>query len=220
MNQNLLQSLFRILNCFLGKYIDKEIVKITAEDILKLEDSIKNILIFSLVWSIGASTDYEGRVKFNEKMRMTLAQKGYPLLQKPYYDFFYNEKTQGFEEWTNLFKDFEIKSRLQYHEIIVPTADSYRSTYMTKMLLENDYHVMLPGPTGTGKSINAYNLISSGMGEIYQYIPITFSAQTSANQTQDTIDLKLEKIRRGVYGAPVGKKYIISVDDLNMPKKE
>ena len=34
------------------------------------------------------------------------------------------------------------------------------------MLLENDFHVMLPGPTGTGKSINAYNLISSGMGEI------------------------------------------------------
>lgn len=96
-----------------------------------------------------------------------------------------------FEEWTTLFKDFEIKSKLQYHEIIVPTADSFRSTYITKMLLENDVHVMLPGPTGTGKSINAYNLISSGMGEIYQYIPITFSAQTSANQTQDTIDLKL-----------------------------
>jgi dynein heavy chain len=49
---------------------------------------------------------------------------------------------------------------------------------------------------------------------------LVFSAQTSANQTQDTIDLKLEKIKRGVYGAPVGKKYIVFVDDLNMPKKE
>ncbi len=118
-----------------------------------------------------------------------------------------------------MFKDFQIKHGLCYHEIIVPTADSFRSTYLTKMLLSNNYHVMTPGPIGTGKSINLYNLISTGMGEIYQYIPITFSAQTSANQTQDTIDLKLEKIRRGVYGAPVGKKYIIFVDDLNMPKK-
>lgn len=50
---------------------------------------------------------------------------------------------------------------------------------------------MMPGPIGTGKSINAYNLVSSGMGQIYQYIPVSFSAQTSANQTQDTIDLKL-----------------------------
>ena len=77
----------------------------------------------------------------------------------------------------------------------------------------------MPGATGTGKSINAYNLLTTGMPENYQYISIAFSAQTSANQTQDTIDLKLEKIKRGVFGAPVGKKYIIFVDDLNMPKK-
>lgn len=63
-----------------------------------------------------------------------------------------------------MFKDFQIKSGSNYHEIIVPTADSFRSTYLTKMLLSNDYHVMMPGPIGTGKSINAYNLISSGMG--------------------------------------------------------
>lgn len=118
-----------------------------------------------------------------------------------------------------MFKDLQIKSGSGYHEIIVPTADSFRSSYLAKMLLTNGYHVMMPGPIGTGKSINAYSLVSTGMGEIYQYIPIAFSAQTSANQTQDTIDLKLEKIRRGVYGAPVGKKYIIFVDDLNMPKK-
>ncbi len=140
-------------------------------------------------------------------------------MPKSYYEYFYNEKTKSFEEWTGMFKDIQIKSGSGYHEIIVPTADSFRSSYLAKMLLTNGYHVMMPGPIGTGKSINAYSLVSTGMGETYQYIPIAFSAQTSANQTQDTIDLKLEKIRRGVYGAPVGKKYIIFVDDLNMPKK-
>jgi dynein heavy chain len=79
---------------------------------------------------------------------------------------------------------------------------------------------MIPGPTGTGKSINSNKLLTSGLDETYQYISLVFSAQTSANQTQDTIDLKLEKIKRGVYGAPVGKKYVVFVDDLNMPKKE
>lgn len=80
--------------------------------------------------------------------------------------------------------------------------------------------MLISGQTGTGKTINASQLLIYGMGENYQYIPITFSAQTSVNQTQDSIDLKLEKIKRGVYGAPVGKKYIVFVDDLNMPKKE
>jgi len=49
---------------------------------------------------------------------------------------------------------------------------------------------------------------------------INFSAETHVNQLQDLLDSKFEKRRRGVYGPPAGKKNVIFVDDLNMPKKE
>jgi dynein heavy chain len=218
-SQNLLQSFFRIMNCFLCKYVDNEIVKVTIEDIAELEQMILSMQLFALTWSVGASTDYGGRLKFNENLKVIASKKSIPLLSS-YYNFFFNVKSKEFEPWTALYSSFEINQNLSYHEIIIPTTDSERSTYLTKMLLTNNYHVMLPGPTGTGKSINSYNLLTSGLDETYQYISIVFSAQTSANQTQDTIDLKLEKIKRGVFGAPVGKKYVVFVDDLNMPKKE
>jgi dynein heavy chain len=90
---------------------------------------------------------------------------------------------------------------------------------LIKILLQQNHHVMTLGPTGTGKSLNNSELLTTGLTDTYQYISLVFSAQTGANQTQDTIDSKMEKRRKGYYGPPIGKKCIIFIDDLNMPKK-
>jgi len=92
--------------------------------------------------------------------------------------------------------------------------------YFIKTLVMNNKHVLTPGPTGTGKSVNIAELLTYELPEEFQTLAITFSAQTSANQTQDYLDDKFEKRRKGVFGPPIGKKFIIFIDDLNMPKKE
>ncbi len=45
--------------------------------------------------------------------------------------------------------------------------DSTRNMYLMNLLLSNKYHVLTPGPTGTGKSLNTYNLLGKGMSEEY-----------------------------------------------------
>jgi dynein heavy chain, axonemal len=113
-----------------------------------------------------------------------------------------------------------IDAKATFNEIIVPTFDSIRMKFVKKLLVTNGKHILCPGPTGTGKTVNINDLINCQLTEDYQTIPLTFSAQTSANQTQDALDARVEKRRKGVYGPQTGKKFIIFVDDLNMPKKE
>lgn len=48
---------------------------------------------------------------------------------------------------------------------------------------------------------------------------INFSAQTSSNSLQDTVEGRLEKRTKGVF-APAGGKHLVAfIDDLNMPAK-
>jgi dynein heavy chain, axonemal len=58
------------------------------------------------------------------------------------------------------------------------------------------------------------------MPEEYLSLITCFSAQTSANQVQDYLYSNFEKRRKACYGPPLGKKYIVFIDDLNMPQKE
>ena len=119
-----------------------------------------------------------------------------------------------------MYASFNVDPKLQYHEIMIPTKDSTRNIYLKKLLLLKRYHVLCPGPTGTGKSNNIYSLLLTQLPDQWQYMALTFSAQTSANQTQDTIDSKIFKRRKGHYGPDLGKKCVVFIDDLNMPKKE
>jgi dynein heavy chain, axonemal len=63
---------------------------------------------------------------------------------------------------------------------MIPNIDSTRNTYVADMLIKQSHHVLCPGGTGTGKSMNIYKMLNS-MGDTFQYIAITFSAKTSAN---------------------------------------
>jgi len=63
-----------------------------------------------------------------------------------------------------------------YGEIVVPTIDSIRIKYLKRIIVMNKKHVLAPGPTGTGKTVNINQLLTTELNEDYQTIPLTFSA--------------------------------------------
>jgi len=159
-DNNLVESLMRILDCYFNDYHETEVKKVTADDIEDLEQSLEQLFVFALTWSIGCTTNLEGREKFNHKFRQMIPQKvGLPD-EGSVYDFMWDKNKKEWIKWTDTVSDYHVDNKLSYNEIVVPTFDSIRMQYVKKILLQNKKHVLCPGPTGTGKTINISGLVS------------------------------------------------------------
>jgi dynein heavy chain, axonemal len=236
-SQELIFSFLRLLKCCLD--FDDGV----ASDLLKV---IEGCFIFSLIWSVGGCVDDHGRKKFDQYLRLTLSADVYeteeyedfriktpeyisdvtrrsnliPPESGTVYDYIFDTKTAKWINWLEGKSLYKINKNAKFNTIVIPTIDTIRHEYLIEKLLRKGYHVMCTGDTGTGKSVSIKNKLLSGMPNHFNSITLNFSAQTSANQTQDLIDNKLDKRRKGVIGPPLGMITIVFVDDLNMPAKE
>ncbi|KAI8615245.1 dynein heavy chain and region D6 of dynein motor-domain-containing protein [Chytriomyces sp. MP71] len=203
---------------------------------LELNNKIlQGYFIFSVVWSVGASVNDKGRELFNVMFRQILTgadtrfpvPAGFELEAKcpdgSLYDYLFDKNDGGkWVPWVNtLDANFCIPAKAKYDDIMVPTMDTARYSFLLRTLATHSKSVLFVGPTGTGKSMYVRDTLVNGLSkDIYIPIFITFSAQTTANQTQNIIESKVDKRRKGIFGPPLGKKGIIFVDDLNMPARE
>jgi len=207
---------------------------------------VEGVFLFSLTWSVCCSVDAAGRHKMSDFIRECTAgtvpspyneegDRGSYMISNPFpkegtiYQYCYSVESKKWVLWTAMMSRDPFAQHLQPHEIIVPTIDTTRYTFLLDVCVKNAQlphslnrmGLLLVGPTGTGKTIYINNHLLNGLDkDKFSIIPLGFSAQTTALQTQDIIDAKLDKRRKGVYGPPMGKQAIVFVDDLNMPAKE
>ncbi|KAI8903374.1 dynein heavy chain, N-terminal region 2-domain-containing protein [Gorgonomyces haynaldii] len=222
-DSNLVVSMLNVLESMLKDCSDKS------------PKVMQGIFLFSCVWSLGASVTEPGRVKFDAHIKSILAtpekyQKNARLdmqAQLPsgnVYDYMFDTQTPSnpWKPWVDTIGQFKIPPKTKYDNILVPTVDTVRYSYLLKLLARNSKQVLFVGPTGTGKSLYVRDTLMNGGLNKDVYVPvfINFSAQTSAFQTQEILESKFDKRRKGVFGPPLGKKCVIFVDDLNMPARE
>ncbi|ESP01004.1 hypothetical protein LOTGIDRAFT_225521 [Lottia gigantea] len=227
---NCVSSLMRMIDMLMHETVTKE----DAADNKHIRTYLMSSIMFSVPWTIGAMVDVDGRGKFDGYYRELLAGKfeDHPVpksvkIDIPFppdnhvYDFFYEFKAKGsWKHWNDLIRGVESKSK-KIRDMLVPTMDTARYTYLMELCINHSRPLLFVGPTGTGKSVYVQEKLMNGLPKD-KYLPtfVNFSAQTSANQTQNIIMSKLDKRRKGVYGPQVGKRAIIFVDDMNMPQKE
>ena len=151
--------------------------------------------------------------------------KGSLILPMPckvnFFECMYNPEESKWKTWLDIMPNITIPPTATYTSIVVPNACSTQIGFMLDLLLKTSKHVLVCGPTGTGKSAYVNDTLTKKLPQDqFKTFTLGFSAKTSANMTQDIIDGKLDKRRKGVYGPPMGQSSIIFVDDLNMPEVE
>ncbi|XP_067907506.1 dynein axonemal heavy chain 1 [Heterodontus francisci] len=238
MDSNLTCSLLKLMDCFFKPLVVKEGERGLPRDKLNLVgDLIEPWFIFSLLWSVGCTGDAASYVAFSNWMRKKMAKEKIAVSFPDnglVYDYQLDDagfsSTSHEEEeterkikwisWMASAPEIEIAPETNYSDIIIPTQDTIRMSYLLTMLLTNKKPALCVGPTGTGKTLTISDKLLKKMHPDYISHFLIFSARTSANQTQDFIDSKLDKRRKGVYGPPLGKYFVFFIDDLNMPALE
>lgn len=227
-DHNLIMSCFNLMDALILPYSRKEgQAPLTGEEINKLKAVLPASMMFSIIWSVGASCDKDGRSKFDEFLRDSISATSLdipdgtvPPVDKSVYEWCYSHDENAWMEWMSTVQEFRCDPGKPFHEIIVPTPDTVRYTYLIGVLAAANKHVLCVGGTGTGKTLNISNKLLNDMPPNVVPVFLTFSARTSANQIQDMIDARMDKKRKGVFGPPSGTKYIVYVDDMNMPQRE
>uniref|UniRef100_A0A669QMH2 Dynein axonemal heavy chain 1 n=1 Tax=Phasianus colchicus TaxID=9054 RepID=A0A669QMH2_PHACC len=177
--------------------------KVPQETAAHIRELIEPWFVFALIWSVGATGDSQGRVAFSTWLREKMAKEKVS-----------KRKADPFSIIEEVAMRSGSQSLLNAWEVCL---GMFLKSGSQGLLISK---VLCIGPTGTGKTLTITDKLLKSLPLKYVSHFLTFSAQTSANQTQDLIDSKLEKRRKGVFGPPVGRYFVFFIDDLNMPMLE
>lgn len=202
----LVHAMCNLFDCFVSDWKQDEVAaKIPKE----VDEMCYNAVVFAHIWSIGCALDETTRPKFDTffqelliagedlNLKYQLDLPTYEMKKIPakigdcksVFDVWFERDKLNWINWIKTLPPYVVPKDVPYSQLIVPTMDSIRVTKLLNTLLNNGKHPLICGPTGTGKSISiASELRNSYDNELSTFLSLSFSAQTSANQTQRIID--------------------------------
>ncbi|XRB19794.1 dynein axonemal heavy chain [Pseudoscourfieldia marina] len=211
-------------NIFTGMCVPERGVDFTkpAEDLFPM---LAKIFAFAFVFGLGGSMNAVHWDAFDEWVRNKFeTQQDECMVKFPpqglVFDNYMDIQSEILQPWENILPEFKYSAAVPYFELVVPTIDTTRYSFILETLLNVNRSSHFTGGSGVGKSASVVSKLNELGSKKWMQIPINFSAQTPAIDTQYIIESKLEKKRKTRFGAPMGNRIVVFVDDVNMPAKE
>ncbi|KAK9823491.1 hypothetical protein WJX72_003121 [[Myrmecia] bisecta] len=188
------------------------------------QTSVARVFVFAFVWALGGNLISSTHAAFDAFARDLFGNLFSLPAAGRLYDYYVDLKSPrgaDLRNWADAVPAFQYDRSKPYFQMLVPTIDTARFSFLLEVCLDVQRSVLLSGMTGVGKSVITIDALE-GLRARKGVLPYTinFSAQTQALDTQLFIESKLEKKRRTKLGAPAGKRIVFYVDDVNMPARE
>ncbi|TMW57276.1 hypothetical protein Poli38472_003201 [Pythium oligandrum] len=204
-NMEMIKQLCNSIDAFLPEGLD------ASSD----RNDIEGIFIFSMVWSLGAALLGSSRLRFDEFMRK-VAECSLPATSL--YQNFYNIETHKWQSWETRVSAYVEPAPFNFSHVFVPTTDSVLYNFILSSCMKTEKPMLFVGESGTAKTVTIQNYLKDLDQQTCSALNINFSSRTSSLDVQTNIQANVDKRSGKIYGPPAGKKLIIFIDDLNMPK--
>ncbi len=177
MNNNLVASCFGLMDSLVRPFVRGEGQDpLTADEQHRLAAMLPSLMLFSVVWSVGASCDKAGRPLFDEWFRKHVAESELAVLPSDamfpedgtVYDWVYDIKGEltegkgGWVGWMATVPEFRCDPDRPFAEIIVPTADTVRYTYLVDRWGGGDSDNRVRGAWRTRSNVQQQDCLSVG----------------------------------------------------------
>ncbi|KAL1274160.1 hypothetical protein QQF64_026974 [Cirrhinus molitorella] len=207
---------------------------VMLESLLENEDFISEELecyfLEALYCSLGASLLDKGRQKFDEFIKKlsslnsvhdekVLAGPGQiPVYLPTLYDFHFDGNQKKWVPWSSMVSKYIHNPDMKFIDILVPTVDTTRANWLLEQMVKVKRPVVLVGESGTSKTATIQNFLSNLNTDTTIMMTINFSSRTTSMDLQRTLEASVEKRTKDTYGPPMGKRLLVFMDDLNMPR--
>ena len=66
-------------------------------------------------------------------------------------------------------KQFQVTPELRFNELVIPTPDTIKMGWLISMVVPNKKHLLLTGPTGTGKTLTIIDILTTNYDNDFYY---------------------------------------------------